>query len=336
MSGKLVGMVFDHYPSGGSELLLAVKLADNAHDSGTHIFPSVATLAAQTRQSVRTVQYQLKRMVESGWLVLVREAVGGGRGGGFGRPREYRIHPNWIAAHDARIPEVDRPTWPPVQGEVTQESSPATGADGGSHARMPTEEMGAKIAPNKSRKWVQPSAEMGATAIAQMGAIAVAPEPSLTVKEQIPPVSPPRGAPAVDELLAIWPPSRRSKRTRAERALAEVLAAGGIAMVQLVDAARAQSQQSDWQREGGRYVPLLCNWLKDQRWLDGVAGLGASEAWQDSRAGVDARARRLGMRPWDESAFREGRPGAVSYPAFRGQVIERDREQSGGDLGAAA
>ena len=35
MSGKAVGMVFDHYIGRGAELLLAVKLADNAHDDGT-------------------------------------------------------------------------------------------------------------------------------------------------------------------------------------------------------------------------------------------------------------------------------------------------------------
>lgn len=140
----------------------------------------------------------------------------------------------------------------------------------------------------------------------------------------IPPVSPPRGAPAVDELLAIWPPSRRAKRTRAERELADLIASGVVTVVQLVEAATAQSQQADWQREGGRYVPLLCNWLRDKRWLDGVAGLGATEAWQDSRAGVDARARRLGMQPWDEAAFREGRADSVSYPAFRQRVIEAD------------
>ena len=128
MSGKVVGMVFDHYIGRGAELLLAVKLADNAHDDGTSIYPSVATLALQTRQSERSVQYQLKRMVEQGWLVLVKHASGGGRAGGFGRPREYRIHKDWIGAHDSRVPVDQRPTWVPT---------PAT----------PSKQMGAEVAP---------------------------------------------------------------------------------------------------------------------------------------------------------------------------------------------
>lgn len=151
----------------------------------------------------------------------------------------------------------------------------------------------------------------------------------ITVKEpSIPPVSPPRGALALDELLALWPPGRQSRRDKAQRELEQILATGSVLLEQLVDAARAQSQQPEWQREGGRYVPLLCNWLRDKRWLDGVAGLGASEAWQDSRAGVDARARRLGMQPWDERSFREGLAGAEPYPVFRQRVVERDRAES--------
>lgn len=151
----------------------------------------------------------------------------------------------------------------------------------------------------------------------------------ITVKEpSIPPVGPPGGAPAFDDLLAIWPASRRGKRARAERLLADLLEAGAVSMEQLVEAAQAQAQQPQWSRDDGRYVPLLCNWLKDRRWLDGAVGMGAGEAWQESRAGVDARARRLGMQPWDEAAFREGRPGALAYPVFRARVIERDQQAS--------
>ena len=93
MSGKLVGMVFDHYPNGGSELLLAVKLADNADDFGHNIYPSVATLALQTRQSVRTVQNQLRRMQDMGWLLLVRHSAGG-----RGLARVYHINPAFVRA----------------------------------------------------------------------------------------------------------------------------------------------------------------------------------------------------------------------------------------------
>lgn len=91
-------MVFDRYPKGGGEMLLALALADHAHDDGTHIFPSIARLAEKTRQSERSVQYQLRRMEQSGWLVLVNAGIGGRRSGfgEGGRTRQYRINPEWM------------------------------------------------------------------------------------------------------------------------------------------------------------------------------------------------------------------------------------------------
>ena len=83
--------VFERYPNGGGEMLLALSLADHSHDDGTHIFPSVQTLSKKTRQSERSVQYQLRSMEQSGWLVLVS-----GEFGGRGKCREYRINPDWI------------------------------------------------------------------------------------------------------------------------------------------------------------------------------------------------------------------------------------------------
>lgn len=98
MSARVTGMVFDRYPNGGGEMLLALALADHAHDDGTHIFPSIARLAAKTRQSERSVQYQLRRMETAGWLVLVNSGIGGRRSGfgEGGRTRQYRINPEWM------------------------------------------------------------------------------------------------------------------------------------------------------------------------------------------------------------------------------------------------
>lgn len=91
MSIKVQTMVWDRYPGEDHELLLALKLADFCDDNGEHIFPSIERLAEKTRRSVRAVQYQLKSMVERGWLILVANA-----GGGRGRACEYRINPDWI------------------------------------------------------------------------------------------------------------------------------------------------------------------------------------------------------------------------------------------------
>lgn len=105
MSIAVMDAVWRAFEGSQGELLLALVLADHAGDDGTKIFPSVASMAAKTRQSERTVQYQLRRMEASGWLVKVAKATGGRRRGNFkhdgfaGYATEYRISPEWIAEH---------------------------------------------------------------------------------------------------------------------------------------------------------------------------------------------------------------------------------------------
>ncbi len=98
MSSRITGMVFERYPAGGGERLLALALADCADHDGTNIYPSVETLAAMTHQSERAVQYQLRRMEESGWLILVNAGRGGrsSNRNGANYTRRYRISPEWL------------------------------------------------------------------------------------------------------------------------------------------------------------------------------------------------------------------------------------------------
>jgi DNA-binding transcriptional MocR family regulator len=98
VSIKVMTMVFDRYPEGGNERLLALAMADHARDDGTRIWPSVSELARKTKQSRSTVQRQVKRMVERGWLIAVRQTSGRP-----GETNEYRISPIWIEGGD--IPE---------------------------------------------------------------------------------------------------------------------------------------------------------------------------------------------------------------------------------------
>ena len=95
MSVKIMSMVFDRYPNGGGEMVLALAIADHAHDDGTSIYPSIKQLAVKTRQSERTVQYQLRRLEECGWLVLDNSG-----NGGRNQRREYHIAIEWLKGAD--------------------------------------------------------------------------------------------------------------------------------------------------------------------------------------------------------------------------------------------
>ena len=83
--------VFQRYKGGPGETLLALALADCASDDGSRIYPSVSEMSRKTRQSERTVQSQLKRMVATTWLI--RRAGGDG---GRSRTTSYCINPMWI------------------------------------------------------------------------------------------------------------------------------------------------------------------------------------------------------------------------------------------------
>lgn len=92
MSVKVMGMVFDSYPTGGGEMLLALSLADFADDEGGRVFPSVPTLARKTRQSERSVQYQLRKMEQDGFISIVERSRGGLVRGKKYKSNEYRIN----------------------------------------------------------------------------------------------------------------------------------------------------------------------------------------------------------------------------------------------------
>jgi hypothetical protein len=90
MSHEMTAAVWTRLGVSGGRAMLALALADHADPDGTSIFPSVHTLAWYTRQDPRTVQRQLRWLVRSGWLELVRERVP------RFQSREYRISPVWV------------------------------------------------------------------------------------------------------------------------------------------------------------------------------------------------------------------------------------------------
>lgn len=90
-------MVFDFYPTGSGEMLLALSLADFSDDEGRRIFPSVSTMAKKTRQSERSVQYQLRRMEQAGFISQVSTKSNYGT-------TEYRINIGFLMGGAKIVP----------------------------------------------------------------------------------------------------------------------------------------------------------------------------------------------------------------------------------------
>ena len=138
-------------------MLLALALADHASDDGTRVYPSIQLLCEKTRQSQRTVQYQLRRMEASGWLQMV-SAGNGGRS----MSTEYRINPLWLGG--VEFDDLLPPQTAPTDIELS-EVSPDLNADKGcnlAHKRVQaTTQKGATTGTkgcNPRQKRVQPVA----------------------------------------------------------------------------------------------------------------------------------------------------------------------------------
>jgi hypothetical protein len=90
-------------------------------------------------------------------------------------------------------------------------------------------------------------------------------------------------------------------------------------LAQMLSAIDAQKASAKWAKDGGQYIPNPATWLTQGRWQDGAAGDGSPELgeWHETRAGVDSKARSLGMPEWDE---------IEQWVFFKARVIQAAKE----------
>jgi len=309
MSIKVMSMVFDRYPAGGMERLLALAMADHASDDGTRIWPSVDELARKTMQSRSSVQRQIRQMVERGWLIRMKSATGRP-----GLTNEYRICPRWIAG------EAD---WQGHRGVNLTPLSTTPRAEKENRGVNLTPlcitaevvHTGVNLTPVSGAERGVTTVERGVTT-EQRGVIAVTPESSGTIKNHSP-LPPGGGADGFDELFSIYP--NGDNRAKAERRYRRLAPSPELQRT-MRSAIEAQRLCRRWTKDGGEFVPEFATWLRNRRWEDQPrsAATAVLGAWHETRAGIDAKARELGIAPWDESAFHLGR--GPSYPAFTERV----------------
>jgi hypothetical protein len=264
MSGLVTGIVLDRYPHGGGERLVAVALADNAHRDGTRIFPSIAEVAERTKLSRRTVQLHIARMVASGWLILTKKSTGR-----RGDTNEYRISPEWLAGGECL---------PPAEPVLRTNAKRSWGAISAPHENGP---WGADIAPHEGPAWGATGDIMGCN-LTHHGVQPIAPKPSLTVIEPIPPY-PPEGVARVQEPPAdtgaqgfenVWSAYPRKVDQDSARGEWERLAPDADLRREMLAAIARWTVDEAWRRENGRYIPKLAKWLRQKRWTD-VPGTAA-------------------------------------------------------------
>lgn len=250
-----MGIVWDHFPEGGSILLTMLALADHSHDDGSRVFPSIPSLARKTRQSERTVQYQRRKIEEMGWLLPVSNEQGG-----RGKATEYRIPiEDLVARFQSSEPERGREE---KGAKVAPFSDAEKGAKGAKFAPFTPPDVGERV---------QPGVEKGATAIA--------PQPSKN-HQNLPPIVPPQG----DDLLSVsgqaltrwfeasfWPEyPKRVGKAEALHVLAELRPDAQL-LEAIVEGMNHRKRAVLHAKAKGEFMPAWPDakrWLKKRRWED--------------------------------------------------------------------
>jgi len=103
MSVRVMSLIFDRFPLGGTDRLVMLALADYANDEGASIYPSIPNLASKVgghqpvtsdedelayNLSPRRLREILRKLVDDKWVVIDRR----GRGGNPQDTTHYRIN----------------------------------------------------------------------------------------------------------------------------------------------------------------------------------------------------------------------------------------------------
>jgi hypothetical protein len=92
-------------------------------------------------------------------------------------------------------------------------------------------------------------------------------------------------------------------------------------LAQMLAAIAAQKASPKWVKDDGQYIPNPATWLNQGRWQDGAEGDGAGEMneWHETRAGVDGKAKALGLPVWDETE---------QWVFFKARVMQAAKEKA--------
>lgn len=87
MSVRVMTLVWDRFPRGGSEMLVMLAMADWCNDRGLSLHPSNDAVSRKCRISVSQVQRVIRALVTEGWL----QVIGNVFGGPPGATKQYRL-----------------------------------------------------------------------------------------------------------------------------------------------------------------------------------------------------------------------------------------------------
>lgn len=103
MSIRAMSLVWEHFPRGGSEKLVALALADWCDDDGRSLHPSMRAVAKKCVLSEAQARRIVHQLIDDGFL----EVVGNEHGGAPGATRQYRLRLDRLTANTDATPGMD-------------------------------------------------------------------------------------------------------------------------------------------------------------------------------------------------------------------------------------
>ena len=278
MSIKLMAMVWDSNIQTSQKMAL-LAMCDWADDEGGSVYPSIAKLAKRISCSERQAQRIVHSLIDDGLVAVVGNALGGVPG----QSRQYRVNVKalFVLSLGASVAQTKPASAPMGTGDILSPVDADQKEGVGVTPTTPTGDMGVTLSPMY---------------------------PSLNT-----PLPPDGGASGFEEFWNAYP--KKAAEAKARRQW-DRLAPDLTMRKSMADAVRIQAGTENWRKDGGQFVPMPSTWLRDRRWLDCLTdpmAVAAAALGEDTRAGVERLAVRLGVTAWDSIV--------EQWPAFKARVL---------------
>jgi hypothetical protein len=153
MSIRAMTKVWETFPGGGSEMLVALALADWCDDTGRSLYPSIRAIADKCRLSDSQARRVVHRMIQDGLL----DVIGNQFGGAPGTSRHYHFRLDRLTSSVDATPRTDASRRDSASATPSVDATPRTNARDGLHPCAETAGAHASQTANEPSLTIKPS-----------------------------------------------------------------------------------------------------------------------------------------------------------------------------------
>jgi hypothetical protein len=262
MSVKATTAVWDHSQTVGTARLVMLAIADSANDAGWQSYDKQDVIARKAHTSTRAVERAVKSAVAMGELEVHRPDRSG--------RNQYSVMLPGLAIFEDPEAREERDEWYEKMALGRAEKTRQNRAERQANRRSedPTPASGPSAeGPDTSVGW-GPDTSVGSDPTPASGGDPT-PASGLKGNQQLKPqeTKDRNIARATEDFWSRWPHNRRDLSAIRTLDTLKSLGVDTVAGIETIAAALAEDlESSDWQRDDGRWIPNLSNWLRDRKW----------------------------------------------------------------------